>query len=99
MLKNTIADAIRLKITSKLDKTEIDSKEVDALIEEVGELVVNLNKIFITEIEKARDSIIQLQCDIVQLGDLVDDLEEQLDDGGVVNNITISLDKNGGLRR
>lgn len=91
MENNSIAEAIRFKITEKLGTTTIENKEVTALIDEVSEVVVQLNKIFISELRRLEG---RLEENLSDLSYNVAELEEKItEQKNGVNNITINLSK------
>lgn len=84
---NAIAEAIRFKITEKLGTETIENEEVKALIDEVSEVVVQMNKIFISELRRVERDLSYLSSNVSELEDRVDDHKNG------VNNITINLSK------
>lgn len=92
MMENkSIAEAIRFKITEKLGKDTVESDEVNALIDEVDEVVVQLNKIFISELRRLEKLVLELSSSVSYVEYKMDEQEEKRE--GQVNNITINLNK------
>lgn len=93
MEENPIAEALRLKITEKLEATSIESAELDALIDEIGDVVININKIFISELRRVEG---YLNDRIDTLAYNLDEMEEEMQQkqGGISNVINISLNPN-----
>ena len=93
MEENPIAEALRLKITEKLETTSIESAELDALINEIGDVVININKIFISELRRVEgylnDRIDTLAYNLDEIGE-----EMEQKQGGISNVINISLNPN-----
>ena len=93
MEENPIAEALRLKITEKLEATSIESAELDALIDEIGDVVININKIFISELRRVEgylnDRIDTLAYNLDEMGE-----EMEQKQGGISNVINISLNPN-----
>lgn len=97
MESNAIAEAIRYKIITNLRQRGIESDELSCLIDEIGAIVVNINKIFIGEMKKLQLQIEELEGTVDYLENRVYDYQDK-EHTEVVNNINITLDK-ANLRR
>jgi chaperonin cofactor prefoldin len=83
-----IAKTLRDKILDKLDNSEITSKEVNVLINEIGEIVVQLQTLYFAELHKAEKRIMHTINE--RFEELREEIRQKLAEEAKVVNVSVS---------
>lgn len=80
-----ISRAIRESVKQKLGNETLASKEVEILIGEIGEIVVNIQKLYFSEIHKLERKLTDM------IGELSEHIDTQIDESAKATTVNLSV--------